>query len=472
MSDHRSVQETEVAAAGKVGEGLEALRRLIFQERREKERKPGKAEQKNPDLESDFYRAYRENGVDETAASAAARDAALGLGAIDSPAIAKAEAQAVDRAQEQAKEYREVTQAAANPETSEAERQQAATRRTEIEQNLGIHNQPREVKTQTIAGLDPQTAQNQQADTQPLSTQRKTLSAEQKVLKADYQKKLEKGGVSTLTAEPASYDLANGKGAKDSQYVATAQQELQQHQLLKSMYQSVYEKHRVPSEVAAKAADQLARGNGANRSPEVREAHKLALANLRYSQQISSAQNTRPGQSSENTSKQPAAAPSASGKLESQPKVNQQTREHTFQQKTTADEIWAKFSPGKNGVFETMARSNPAMQRMSDQSVARDALLSGYTPVDVQKAIAQNSSHAQTLEYPRDYARTIVQKAEASPEMKEKRAMALREGQSTDKGERLSRKATRQKQANHTGEPTRKGKSRKKVKAQDRGMSY
>ena len=31
MSDHKSVQETEVAAAGKTAEALEAIRRLLLQ---------------------------------------------------------------------------------------------------------------------------------------------------------------------------------------------------------------------------------------------------------------------------------------------------------------------------------------------------------------------------------------------------------------------------------------------------------
>ena len=291
MSDHTSVQETEATAAGKVSEALEATRRLLMQQRG-KESSKNNAEAK---LHESFQKAYQENGVDEATATAAAKDAALGLGSKDSPAMAKAEDMAVARAQTQAKEYRQVTEKAASPEPPEEERQRATARRTEIERTLGIHDQPLEVKAQTINSLDPQqTAQNQQAETNPLSVRRKALSPEQAALKTDYQAKLERGGVSPQTAEPASYDLATGRGAKDSRYVAAAQQELQRHQLLKNMYQGIYEKHGVSPEVAAPAADQLARGNGANRSIEVRKAHEQALNNINYAQQISSRQTNLP----------------------------------------------------------------------------------------------------------------------------------------------------------------------------------
>ena len=134
--------------------------------------------------------------------------------------------------------------------------------------------------------LDPQqTAQNQQTEAHPLSAKRKALSPEQAALKTDYQAKLEKGGVLQQTAEPASYDLATGKGAKDSRYISAAQQELHRHQLLKNMYQGIYEKHGVSPEVAATAADQLARGNGVTRSPNVRKAHEQSLNNIDYVQQ-------------------------------------------------------------------------------------------------------------------------------------------------------------------------------------------
>ena len=464
MSDHKSVQETESAAAGKVSEALEATRRLLMQQRGEEAPK-NKAEAK---LRESFQKAYRENGVDEATATAAARDAALGLGSKDSPAMAKAEDMAVANAQAQAKEYRQVTEKAADPEAPEAERQQAIARRAKIEQNLGIRDQPIEVKAQTINSLDPQqTAQNQQAETNPLSVKRKALSPEQAELKADYQAKLEKGGVLPQTAEPASYDMATGKGAKDSRYVTAAQQELQRHQLLKNMYQGIYEKHGVSPEVAATAADQLARGNGANRSPEVRKAHEQALNNINCAQQVSARQSSQPTRSSNNVSNETTAAQPTLGRQTSQ-KTAIKDGQQISQQQTSADKIWAKFSLGEKGVYESMAKGNAAMQRLSDQSVAKDALLAGHEPLDIQKAISRNSAHAQTLEHPRDYARTIVKKAKASPEVKkkwaqdEKRAATLK-----------ARPSRKEAQKSQVKSPIRtKDKTRQKMKGRDRGMSY
>ena len=459
MSDHRSVQEAEVAAAGKVSEALEAVRRLIMQQR-------GNEDPRVKDeaaLRKSFDQTYRDNGVDQTTATAAARDAAVGLGSQDSPAIAKAEDQAVAKAQAQAEEYRQVTQKVADPKTPEDVRQQANVRRVEIEQNLGIRDQPIEIKAQTINSLSPEQAdQNQQAETHPLSVKRKALSSEQATLKAEYQEKLEKGGVSPQTAEPASYDLATGKGAKDSRYVATAQQELQRHQLIKSMYQGIYEKHQVSPEVAATAADQLAKGNGANRSSEVRKAHEQALNNIHYARQILSKQAGQPTQSLNNESHEPAVqpVPDSQGSQTAVPEDKQQA--------LSADRIWAKFGPGEKGVYESIAKGNSAMQRLSDWSVARDALLADHAPIDVQKAIAQNSTYAQTLEYPRDYARTVVKKAEASPEVKEKRARDKE--RAVTHQTRPSRKAA---QKNQVKSPANnRNRSRQKMKGKDRGMSY
>lgn len=451
MSDHKSVQEAEVAAAGKTAEAIEALRRLIMHRGEDTPKSDAEIA-----LRESFYRAYRENGVDKATAQAAAKDAALGLGAKDSPAISKAEAQAVSQAQTIAQEYREVTETIANPQTTPEDRHIAIARGAEIEQALGIHNKPIEIKAQTINGLDPQrAAQNQQTENNPLSVKRKALSPEQETLKADYQTKLERGGVSPQTAEPASYDLAMGKGANDSRYVATAQQELQRHQLLKSLYQGVYEKRGISPEVAAIAADQLARGNGANRSPDVRRAHEQALNNISYAQQIASRQTRQPIPASGN------GLESATAVQAEQPK-----NQRAGQQQTAADQIWAQFSLGENGVYATMAQGNPAMQRLSDLVVARDALLAGHAPVDVQKAISQNSAYAHTLEYPRDYARTIVKKAEASPEVKEKRARE--KDQSTGQKATPSSKEAQKAQA----QSPVKGMSQKKAKNRDRGMSY
>ena len=149
-------------------------------------------------------------------------------------------------------------------------------------------------------------------------------------------------------------------------------------------------------------------------------------------------------------------------------KESQATAPDTKQQKSSTNEIWAKFSPGENGVYEAMAKGNAAVQRLSDQSVAKDALLAGYAPIDIQKAIAQNSTYAQTLEYPRDYARTIVKKAEVSPEVKEKRAQD--EKRAAALRTRPSRKEAQKSQVKSSIKT--RDKSRQKMKGRDRGMSY
>jgi len=357
-----------------------------------------------------------------------------------------------------ANEYREVTQTAANPETTPEARRQAIVRRNQIEQKIGIYNKPVEVKAQAINSLDPQqTMQAKPLHKDTLSINRKPLSPEKDALKIDYQAKLEKGGVSPQTAEPASYDLATGKGAKDSRYVAAAQQELQRHQLLKSMYQRVYEKHSVSPEVAASAADQLARGNGANRSAHVRKAHQQALDNISYAQQIGARQTRQPLQAVALNSEKSATGQQVPPK-----------RQRTAQQQAAANQIWAQFSPADNGAYASIAKDNPALQRLSDQVVAKDALLAGHAPVDVQKAISLNSSYAQTLEYPRDYARTIVKKAEASPEVKEKRAKEQGESQSSTLKANPSRKIAQK----HQAQSPIKSMSQQKAKNRDRGMSY
>ena len=233
------------------------------------------------------------------------------------------------------------------------------------------------------------------------------------------------------------------------------------------MYQGIYEKHGVSPEVAASAADRLAKGNGANRSSEVRKAHEQALNNISYAQQISDKQTSQPTQSAKSISNKTTAAQPASGEQESQTAALR-TRQQTSQQQVSTDRIWATFSPGENGVFQAMAKGNAAMQRLSDQSVAKDALLAGHEPLDIQKAIAQNSSHAQTLEYPRDYARTIVKKAEVSPEVKEKRAQD--EKRAATLKARPSRKEAQKSQVNSPVQT--KNKPRQKAKGKNRGMSY
>jgi len=146
----------------------------------------------------------------------------------------------------------------------------------------------------------------------------------------------------------------------------------------------------------------------------------------------------------------------------------QPKRQRTAQQQAAANQIWAQFSPGDKGAYASIAKDNPALQRLSDQVVAKDALLAGHAPVDVQKAISLNSSYAQTLEYPRDYARTIVKKAEASPEVKEKRAKEQGESQSSALKANPSRKTAQK----HQAQSPIKSMSQQKAKKQARGMSY
>ena len=405
MSDHRAVQETETAAAGKVSELTEAMIRVLLQQRAEQAKQsPG-----DPDLFRSFYQAYQENGVDNRTARDAAADAATGLGSKDSPAMAKAEAQAISHAQKQAKEYRSVTATAVDPNATTAVQQQANARRKGIERSLGIQDQPLAVRAQTINGLDPNRAQA--------------------ALKTTYRTALEQNGASPQTAATASKDLANQKGAADSPATAQAHREIHQHNVLKHIYQGVFEKHRVSPEVSAAAADQLARGNGANRSVEVRRAHKQALANIKNPQRVSSAKENNVAYSTETgTQERPPASVERS------------------QDNSPAQRIWNKYSPGENGVFESMAKGNPKMQQMSDQLIAKEALLAGEDPKNVQKAIAQNSPYAQSLKGPGSYASRTVGKAEQSNEVQAKRA------KEKVQNARPSRKEAQQRQAN----PTRK----------------
>ena len=203
MADHESVQQAETAAAGKVSELSEAMIRVLLQQRAEQAKDRNQKQDQPPQpyvpstgdaaLFNSFYQQYRENGVDNRTARDAAADAAIGLGSQDSPAMANAEAQAIAQAQQQAKEYRSVAATAVNPDTPAADRQQANVRRKEIEQDLGINDQPPEVRAQTINGLDPNGKQPRQQ------------------LQENYQETLQQHGVSPETAASASQDLANNR---------------------------------------------------------------------------------------------------------------------------------------------------------------------------------------------------------------------------------------------------------------------
>lgn len=451
MADHDSVQQAETAAAGKAGELTEAMIRLLHQ--REEENRQRNNQNKegtqsytpspgDQTLFRDLYKTYRENGVSDRTARNAAADVVIGLGAKDSPAIAGAERQVIAYAQRQAEEYHAATATAVNPDTPTAARQQANARRKDIEKNLGIADKPLEVKARTIKGLDPK------------QTQAK--------LKTTYQATLEQNGASPQTAAAAGKDLANQKGAANSQPIAQAHREIYQHTVLKNMYQGVFEKHGVLPEVASQAADQLARGNGANRSIEVRRAHSQALVNIENPQQASSAQTPNPV-AKENS----AAYSNETNRPQEKPSASVDTPEGN-----SPTQIWDKYSPGENGVFESMAKGNPRMQQMSDQLIAKEALLAGEDPKAVQQAISQNSPHAKTLSRPGEYARRTVKKAELSSEMQEKRAQQNGKDQSPDRQARPGRKEAQKQQANRTGSVASKAKPKRKVKARDKGMSY
>lgn len=108
---------------------------------------------------------------------------------------------------------------------------------------------------------------------------------------------------------------------------------------------------------------------------------------------------------------------------------------------------------------------------MSDQFIAKDALLAGEDPKEIQQAISQNSPHAKTLSRPGEYARRTVKKAELSSEVQEKRAQQNGKGQS-DRQVRPGRKEAQKQQANQTGSVASQTKPKGKAKNRDRGMSY
>jgi hypothetical protein len=429
MTDHNSVKEAETAAAGKVSELTEAIIRLRLQQSQ-----PYIPSKGNAALFNSFYQQYRNNGVDDRTARNAAADAVMGLGSKDSPAMANAEAQAIAHAQKQAQEYRSLTATVANPDTPIAAQQQANARRRDIEQNLGIADQPLEVKAKTINGLD-------QNGTQPSQE-----------LQANYQKTLQQNGVSPKTAAAASEALTQGKGAVDSRPIAQAHREIHHHHVLKHMYQGVFEQHYVSPEVSSQAADQLARGYGANRSVEVYRAHNQALANIEHPEQVPPTHTSKPVARENNVAYSTEVAETG----------NPST--HHPQADPAAQQLWNKYN-SEHGVFESVAKGNPRMQPMSDQLFAQSALLAGEDPKDVQRAIAQHSPHAQKLKDPGRYASRIVEKAEGSSEVQEKRAKERAQNTTP------SRKEAQKNQANQQQRSAAKKNIKKKAKSRDQGIS-
>ncbi|MEO0516287.1 MAG: hypothetical protein AAF171_03190 [Cyanobacteria bacterium P01_A01_bin.116] len=473
MSDHRSVQETETAAAGKVGDLTEGMIRVLLEHRAEKNNQPDY----NPNLFRTAYKRYQEKGVDKRTARDAAADIATGTGSKDSPAIVQAEAQVIANAQQQAQNYRTEAATVTDPRASAEEKQRAAARMSKIEKDLGIDDRPREVKAQTISRLAPIAQHQAQQHTpqrgaarsinpqvEPQNQPSPTRRSAGEILRKDNQTAFEQRGAKPETARLASYEVVEqGKGAIDGLYTALAHQEIQHHQILKDMYQGIYEKHGVSSELASQAAVQLANGNGANRSDIVRQAHNQALANIQYPQPITEAQNQTPvskensaAYSTETNSSQDSASVSVD-----RPKEN-----------SSSQQIWDKYHSGENGVFESMAKGNPRMQQLSDQLIAKEALLAGEEPKDIQRAIAQNSPHAKTLSRPGDYARRTLKKAEQSPEVQSKRSQWNEKSKNTDQKARPSRKEAQKDQARSENRTVTKNKSTKKVKAHEKEVSY
>lgn len=507
MADHESVQQAEATAAGKVSELTEGMIRLLLQQRAEQAKEHGNSQEKpyvpsseDTALFESFYQAYRENGVDRETAKAAAADAAIGLGSKESPLIQQAEAQAIAHAQRQAQEYRSVTATAVNPSTLPPQRQQANAQRKDLERSLGIQDKPVEVKAQTINGLDPKDrtpVQSPNIQPEPVPPQQAKAAFHQqpgptenkrKALEQTYQETLEEQGAKPNTAVAAGRDLADGKGAADSPVVAQAEQEIQHHQVLKNMYQGVYEKHGVSPEVASKAADQLARGNGANRSPDVRTAHSQALMNIETSQQVAQTNGRDRSAESRQAPVPEAAAPNSSPKnnqaqtSQTQPKAAvQEAPPQTKNEASTdgvspqnnprAQQIWNEFGPGKNGVFATMHQGSKTLQKETDVSVAKSALLAGHNPKDIQAAISQHSPYAQGLKGPDSYASRTVEKAEYSSEVKEKRAKEQAQDAPPSRKEAQKQEAQKN-QPNQPNKSATKDKPKQKNKSQDKGMSY
>ena len=392
MADHESVQQVETAAAGKISELTEGVVRLLLQQRAEQAKQPPG----DPELFRTAYRAYLERRVDRHTARNAAADIAIGLGSRDSTAIAMAEEQVLVNAQARAKEYRAVTATAGDPETPVAERLQAHARRKDIEKDLGIEGKPREVRAQTINGLDPD-------------------AKTKKELRTSYQETLEQNGASPQTAASASKDLTNQKGAADSLPIAQAHREIEQHTVLKNMYQGIYEKHGVSPKVASEAADQLARGNGANRSSEVRKAHNQALANIKSHQKVSSTQSPKPVAKENSTTHSPdshrvSELVSDPAKRSSQTSPAQLSKPIVTERTLSPQEIWERYKNNMGSVLTSVGGDQ--VHEIRDETLANLAIEAGYNPKDVQTAIAQNSTAKGAQSHPQVYAKSKVQAAQ------------------------------------------------------------
>ena len=454
MSDHSSVQGAQTAAAQKFKEISEAAIRLLFQQSRDNATSkkiptndPDKLKA-NEQLFRSFYEKFRENGVDDATAQAAAADATLGIGAKDSPAVERANAQILANAQGLAKEYQASAAIAQDTSLPISRRRQALDRIDEIKDGLGIRGKSREEQVDTISNLlyppEPQqtTAVAELAQPSQPEEAKQTASNSQsatETLRLTAQARFEQAGAKPETARLASYEFADQKGATPGLHTMRAHQEIEQHNVLKNMYQGVYEQHGVSSDVAARAADQLARGNGANRSNDVQQAHNQALNNISKGQQASVAPVEQSATATDSANRSPEDRPVTKPKV-----VNQTQRSPSSQPATprpvsrtetvrstkakqtqekpaveenvpaapkTPDLLWQKHSPTEQGAgrsdidYTTDSAAN-------DKRFAYNALLAGASKEDVKASLLRSSPTVQEKENPERHIDQIIGEAE------------------------------------------------------------
>ncbi len=81
-------------------------------------------------------------------------------------------------------------------------------------------------------------------------------------------------------------------------------------------------------------------------------------------------------------------------------------------QRLSSSQVWEKYGGNSSGVFESVAKTNPKVQRESDQLFANRAIEGKENPEIVQQAIIDNSPHAKTITRPDRYAKTKVERAQ------------------------------------------------------------
>ena len=470
MADTTAVQGAQQAAATKTKEITEAFIRALLQQSRDsaKDRNVPIDNTAKPEaIESlfrSFYQKYKENGVDDATARTAAADAALGIGASDSPAVKSAEQQVLANAQSLAKDYQVNAAIAQDKSLPMAERKEALDRIDDIEAALDIKGKSRDEKTEVLSGLlhqqpeqttaAPATANSQSEPTQSTAPQppaRNQLASNNQpateTLRQTAQENFERAGAKPETARKASYEFATEGGAKPGPHIKRAHQEIEQHNVLKNMYQSVYEQHGVSPDVAEKAADQLARGNGANRSTAVERAHDQALANISQKQQASRApvQKTAAEKDSANRShedrqvrpkvgdhaQQSPATQSTTPKSRTKPEQTaapkprsvvetgeQQSTEASTQATQTPpaqeapDPLWQQHSPTEQGARGANQFDYHKDPKVCDKRFSYNARSAGASKEAVKASILLNSPAAKTSINPERYAKGVIRETE------------------------------------------------------------